>query len=402
VACEALEVIGRCARIGDLARAAEAFEREQAIAEEHGLTLWRIRALHELGTVDLINRTSTDRLVEAQRLALRAGALGMALTLDLQILGGLVARNELEEAWQRATACVEQARRLGLRHVEAAGRVFRGRIHALRGRRAEVEAEVEAAMALGAGDPQTAASAWGLCRGILELVEGRRGPALRMLDIGMEFARQTVATVTQPSRGLWALERAAAGRDGAAACAEVRASGATVNNLIDGLVLCAQAVLLGRAGSGDAAARTFEHACSRLETGPWVRQYARRVVAECALEDGWGDPAGWLREAIGFFEAAGQPHLATACRALLRKAGVAVPRRGRGVSDVPPWLRARDVTSREADVLALVGEGLSNREIGERIYLSPRTVEKHVANLLLKLGAENRTRLVALASSLAP
>jgi DNA-binding NarL/FixJ family response regulator len=133
-----------------------------------------------------------------------------------------------------------------------------------------------------------------------------------------------------------------------------------------------------------------------------VRQYARRVVAECALEDGWGDPAGWLREAIGFFEAAGQPHLATACRALLRKAGVAVPRRGRGVSDVPPWLRARDVTSREADVLALVGEGLSNREIGERIYLSPRTVEKHVANLLLKLGAENRTRLVALASSLAP
>src|SRR5205807_1560062 len=176
VACEALEVIGRCARIGDLTRAAEAFEQERAIAEEHGLTLWRIRALHELGTIDLINQTSIDRLLDAQRLALRAGALGMALTLDLQILGGLVARDELEDAWQRATACVEQAHRLGLRHIEAAGRVFRGRVHALRGRRAEVEVEVEAALELAAGDPQTAASAWGMCRGILELVEGRRGP----------------------------------------------------------------------------------------------------------------------------------------------------------------------------------------------------------------------------------
>jgi DNA-binding NarL/FixJ family response regulator len=70
------------------------------------------------------------------------------------------------------------------------------------------------------------------------------------------------------------------------------------------------------------------------------------------------------------------------------------------VSDVPPWLRSRDVTSRETDVLALVREGLSNRDIGKRIHISPRTVEKHVASLLLKLGAENRTRLVAVVSSL--
>ena len=125
-------------------------------------------------------------------------------------------------------------------------------------------------------------------------------------------------------------------------------------------------------------------------------------MAECALEDGWGDPARWLREALAFFEGEGQQHLTTACRALLRRAGVPVPRRGRGMSDVPPWLRSRDVTSREADVLALVREGLSNRDIGERIHISPRTVEKHVASLLLKLGAENRTRLVAVVAGLGP
>jgi DNA-binding NarL/FixJ family response regulator len=44
------------------------------------------------------------------------------------------------------------------------------------------------------------------------------------------------------------------------------------------------------------------------------------------------------------------------------------------------------VTEREADVLGLLAQGLSNREIAERMFLSPRTVEKHVASLLAKTG----------------
>jgi DNA-binding NarL/FixJ family response regulator len=44
------------------------------------------------------------------------------------------------------------------------------------------------------------------------------------------------------------------------------------------------------------------------------------------------------------------------------------------------------VTEREADVLRLVAQGLGNREIAERMFLSPRTVEKHVASLLSKTG----------------
>jgi DNA-binding NarL/FixJ family response regulator len=53
------------------------------------------------------------------------------------------------------------------------------------------------------------------------------------------------------------------------------------------------------------------------------------------------------------------------------------------------------VTRRELDVLELVAEGLSNAQIAERLFLSPRTVETHVANLLAKLGAANRTELGA-------
>jgi DNA-binding NarL/FixJ family response regulator len=55
------------------------------------------------------------------------------------------------------------------------------------------------------------------------------------------------------------------------------------------------------------------------------------------------------------------------------------------------------VTSREAEVLGLVGEGLSNREIAARLYLSPRTVEKHVENLQRKTGIAGRARLAVYA-----
>ena len=44
-------------------------------------------------------------------------------------------------------------------------------------------------------------------------------------------------------------------------------------------------------------------------------------------------------------------------------------------------------------MLKLVAEGMSNREIADRMFLSPRTVEKHVASLLTKTGTARRARL---------
>ncbi|HEY6707425.1 MAG TPA: helix-turn-helix transcriptional regulator [Actinomycetota bacterium] len=67
---------------------------------------------------------------------------------------------------------------------------------------------------------------------------------------------------------------------------------------------------------------------------------------------------------------------------------------------MPPDLRAIGVTSREADVLALVAEGLTNAEIGGCLHLSPRTVEKHVASLLAKTGGQRRTQLAKYAAAL--
>lgn len=48
------------------------------------------------------------------------------------------------------------------------------------------------------------------------------------------------------------------------------------------------------------------------------------------------------------------------------------------------------LSSREEEVLALIAEGLTDREIAERLVISPRTVETHVGNVLRKLGVRNR------------
>lgn len=56
-----------------------------------------------------------------------------------------------------------------------------------------------------------------------------------------------------------------------------------------------------------------------------------------------------------------------------------------------------DLTDRERDVLDLLTNGLSNAQIGDRLHLSPRTVEKYVSNLLRKSETNNRAELVRFA-----
>lgn len=56
-----------------------------------------------------------------------------------------------------------------------------------------------------------------------------------------------------------------------------------------------------------------------------------------------------------------------------------------------------DLTGREQEVLMLLLDGLSNAQIGDRLYLSPRTVEKYVSNLLRKTETNNRAELVRFA-----
>jgi DNA-binding NarL/FixJ family response regulator len=63
---------------------------------------------------------------------------------------------------------------------------------------------------------------------------------------------------------------------------------------------------------------------------------------------------------------------------------------------VPAALLAQ-LTDREREVVALVGDGLSNDEIAARLYLSPATAKTHVNRAMTKLGARDRAQLVVIA-----
>ncbi|MFI1867955.1 response regulator [Streptomyces jumonjinensis] len=57
-----------------------------------------------------------------------------------------------------------------------------------------------------------------------------------------------------------------------------------------------------------------------------------------------------------------------------------------------------ELTARERQILALIGEGLTNRQIGERLYLAEKTVKNHISRLLAKLGVERRVQAAVLAT----
>jgi DNA-binding CsgD family transcriptional regulator len=95
------------------------------------------------------------------------------------------------------------------------------------------------------------------------------------------------------------------------------------------------------------------------------------------------------RAALGGFERLGADADADSAAAFLRLLGVKAARagpRGRGV-----------LTKRESEVLRLLGEGLSNREMAERMFIARKTVENHVASVLFKLELRGRGEAAAYA-----
>lgn len=75
-----------------------------------------------------------------------------------------------------------------------------------------------------------------------------------------------------------------------------------------------------------------------------------------------------------------------------RLLGAFVPREATRVTTTPS---AIDLTARETEILALLVDGLSNKEIAQRLFLSPRTVETHVERVLGKLEVGSRSRAIA-------
>jgi DNA-binding NarL/FixJ family response regulator len=98
-------------------------------------------------------------------------------------------------------------------------------------------------------------------------------------------------------------------------------------------------------------------------------------------------------QAVDLLETLGATAVAAKIRQRLRSQGIPVPRgRSRSTRAHPVGL-----TSRQNEVLLLLAEGLTNLEIADRLFLSPRTVENHVAAVISKLNAPSRDSAVAAA-----
>ena len=395
-ACEALLVLGRLARRDDRNAAEEIFLRARRMAEDAGLTLMAARAAAELCIADAQYSLRLDRLADARDRAAATGDLAGVAVLDLQTAAAHSARWELDEAVAAADRCIATSRRLQLPTLPKA-LVLRAAADALRGGTPALERLLAEAVGLAPTDTHLFGEAAGT-RGYRALAVADDARALRHLDEALSAFRRRPNEVTgSPAIGLWILMHTVADTERTTPPPPPEPF---ADRWGEGLCLFADAVAAGRRGDSAAAEERFATADARMRAPVdigWFRLQARRLVAGAALADGWGDPAAWVREDLAVLDARGEERWAAALRGLLRRAGEVVPRRGHD-ADLPAVLRERAVTTREADVLALVAEGRANREIAERLFLSPRTVEKHVERLLTKTGVARRTELAAWAA----
>ncbi|MFG1959981.1 AAA family ATPase [Nonomuraea sp. NPDC049028] len=140
------------------------------------------------------------------------------------------------------------------------------------------------------------------------------------------------------------------------------------------------AMAADRPHEADAAAREAV-ACLVTARLPVGEGFARMLLAEVSADAGDVRTAQeQLGQAKALFTRVGAPW--PAAQAGRRQRGTAAHGAGGRLSE------------REREIVELVGEGLTNRQIGERLYLSPRTVETHLARVFRKLGVNTRAALV--------
>jgi DNA-binding CsgD family transcriptional regulator len=401
LACDALEVIGRCWRLSDAAASEQAFDRARVIAETHGLDLWRARAMSELAWLDTLVGGGDERLRQARDLALECGAWAIAAHLELAHGQWLLLRFRMEECIVPLRRCAELADRLGMPLLQAIAHCTELLLQATRGDAGAVDRSAAAARAAVAAEPGMDGMVWA-GRAMLALVEEDLDLARAHFDRADEEFARLPTTPQDPTRGLsvlLAVVQAASPEDAAALVAQADTADAAMTQLARGYLRFARAVALGRAGRRTDAESVFEEGSEQLGglADGWLH-HGYRLAAPAALEDGWGDPGRWLLETLSGFEDRGLARGADAVRSLMRAASLPVPRRGQAAAGLPQrWLSA-GVTAREAEVLALLAEGLTNHEIAERVFLSSRTVERHLANIGAKLGTRTRSELVAAAA----
>ncbi|QNE78752.1 AAA family ATPase [Streptomyces finlayi] len=419
VACQAWQLLALLSRERGFDEADACLVRMLAVAEKHRLAASRAEALVRLGTNAFMRTGEATQLETARAAAHELGSLVLLQTVD----GLLGMQSVLGGRWDRARRIVEGS-------VEASARLQNLSAHrylllvdavlaAHQGRTREQERALARFRRAGGEESMLVPLQRGLCQAVGALMAEDRERATAELDAALAWERENPSFFYLSGRyGLRPLLRILdAGADShSSSSADSEAEGVygdggreayqealaspggqlAWNRMFLGM---ADAVLRGRDGDVDGARRAVE------ETGrtaavvfPQVWHLTLRLTAEAALRDSWGEPVTWLRTAEEYFHEAGVQPVAGACRAALRQAGVSVPQRRGGRELIPAELRSVGVTPREYEVFVLLAERPGNQQIAQRLFISPRTVEKHMASLMAKTGCVARSALCALSA----
>jgi DNA-binding CsgD family transcriptional regulator/tetratricopeptide (TPR) repeat protein len=396
-ACRALLALGRCLRIHRREEAAAHFDRAMSIADAHGLTGLRLRAVMDRAWFDLASFGDGRLMSAARDEVAAAGALVVAAHLDNFLAWSAIDHRDPDRAALASERGAAIARKLHLGPLE--GMLLGSAVMAAaqQGDRALMDRRAAAAAAVASDQTNLAIiEAWARAELVLPLDDLPRLHA--ELRTTMALLREA-PTFPIPARGLFVLVSASLDRDAEAALAELGADAAYHHAMNGAYWHYAKAIVLGRAGDGAGAAREVAEGDAAATPVTWFQHHARRLVAEAAIADGWGEPVLWLRASLEAFEASGHDGLAASCRRLLAKAGAPVPRKAAAHDGVPEDLQAKGITARELEVLELLAEATATREMAERLFLSPRTVERHISNIAAKVGVPGRAGVVAFAAA---
>lgn len=392
-ACQALEVLGILARRRGTGDSAAHFERMAEHARAHRLPYQGLLAALHLGIDDWLADGTTDRIDRVALAATQLDASAVHCSATVVVALDLVLTGRYPEAAELVARCRADAAVLGLDDALRSVAVVRAVLAAHQGLREQLTAATTEFHELGGAGSRLAPLVTGLAGAWCALLEEDRPRAVAELD----------RVATQPAcpypvagpQGLRVLLASIDDEDRPPVAPRV--TGAHWNRQFLHL---ARAVRLGRAGHGELAVQAVEEAGRVGARYPMARHLGLRLVAEAAYRDGWGRPVDWLREAEAYFHACAVPAVAGAARSLLRQFGAPPPQHREGAEDVPSALRRLGVTVREHEVLGLLVTRSGNRAIAQRLHISHRTVEKHVASLLMKLGQTNRDALSERATAL--
>jgi LuxR family maltose regulon positive regulatory protein len=404
-------LLGHAYRVqGKLAEAHASYTEAEGIAIESDNRFLRISAITALGNLAILRGRLSEALsLWQQSLPLsqnrRQQPLPVASLAHVGIGRIYYERNQLEQAEAHLSKAVKLAQQSGLGPMVLNGGYSLNRVRQAQGDYAQARLDLQTAESM-------------MQRTQMRLLDLRLDSAHAELDLAMGNIDQAVAWADgllaeygldkAAKPGDWfhmeyiALVRVrlAQGRPEDAAdvlarmipAAEVSGN---VGTLIELLAL--HACTLHALGESDQAVEVLIRGLTLAKPEGFVRSFVNagqelgELLARVAV---MGVPvSGYARDLLTAFDAPPHPGQAP-------PPAPDAPHADAGISpDLAQWL-AEPLSEREAEVLALVAEGLSNREIGERLVISTSTVKKHMENIHSKLYVRNRTQAVARAREL--